>query len=121
VKHHSVLKMAAVASSVLLTSGFVSYHAGAFKGLSETRSAPADAGSKPPPEEKVLDLTLKDITTPTGERFKFTGTFRTLSPLDTKDMPAIMSGSKAKFTPVISIDYKWNNSPSAKPPTGESK
>jgi hypothetical protein len=51
----SLLKMATVASSVLLLGAFVSYRAGAFNRLVETSAPPADSGTRPSAEEKLSD------------------------------------------------------------------
>lgn len=47
---HPLLKLATVASSIILVSGFVSYRAGAFNWLVEASAAPAD------PEPNVNDI-----------------------------------------------------------------
>ena len=46
-KPNSLLKLAAVVSSVLLAGGFVSYRAGAFDHFLESSAPPADSESSP--------------------------------------------------------------------------
>jgi hypothetical protein len=77
---HAALKLAAVASSVVLVAGFVSYRAGAFEWLSKPDvQSTGDPGETILPSSKVSQIAQpKDV--PAGQ----TGTD-----------PAMMSGSKS--------------------------
>jgi hypothetical protein len=93
-----LLRIAAVVSSVLLASGIVAHNAGAFDWFQGTKAPTAEKSHTPAPTEKPPEK---------PEPYTFTFVPYTpsekQSPRDTKPVPTIMSGSKVKFTPVITI------------------
>jgi hypothetical protein len=62
-KPNALLKLAAIASSVLLMAGFVSYRAGAFGWLSDTSTRSVDAEGDPTLERNPVDDPSSDSAT----------------------------------------------------------
>jgi hypothetical protein len=134
---HMLVKVAVVASSLLLVGGFVSYRAGAFDALMGPSAQPAEptAPQQPPPgatesapammsSSKSLILSnappYQPPATPEQGAYKLNltvtdppGASQSPPPATTKAAPTIMSGSKASFGPVIKIP----DSNPATPPT----
>jgi hypothetical protein len=117
-----LLKLAAVASSVLLASGAVAYRAGAFNGIMATSPQPADSGSNAAlegpasPQPTPAGTTAQDLTimysSKSGAVIPPTGVSGLESPAPapsqptppntTPPAPIIMSGSKS-FAPAITV------------------
>jgi hypothetical protein len=93
-----LLRIAAVCSSILLASGIVAHNAGAFDWFHGTEASTAEKRNAPALSEQPPEK---------PERYKFTFVPYTpsekQSSRDPKPLPTIMSGSKVKFTPVITI------------------
>jgi hypothetical protein len=116
------VKLAVIASSVLLVSGLVAYRAGAFSWLMADKPTTM-GGSKSkaliepaPPETQPAETTpTVDLSLPIMSGSKSGILIVPPSPTpDTKPpLPTIMPGSKASFAPVISPPAK----PQAPPPS----
>jgi hypothetical protein len=106
---HLFVKIGVITSSVVLAAGCIAYRAGAFNWF--TADKPTTMGgskSKPlvepvPPDTKPVDSSPSlDLPIMSGSKSAIL-IVPPATATETKQAPTIMPGSKASFTPVISV------------------
>jgi hypothetical protein len=102
----TILKLAVIASSVLLAAGFISYRAGAFGWLTPATVQPVDSGTEAP------SGTVEPLpTVMSGSKASFPSAIPPASTLPTLERrPVIMSGSKS-LAPLVPPSSGKPNTP----------
>src|SRR5262245_37308873 len=94
----TILKLAVIASSVLLAAGFISYRAGAFSWFSPSPANPVDLADNVAESTPVAVEPLPAVMS--GTKAPFPSPLPPATALPTQDRPpVIMSGSKSLLIP----------------------